>query len=270
MGRTDNYRVSKYFPWLFIVISLLIGLTGTVWGQELNLNQPESIFRQANGYYQKGDYSKAFDQYQQLIAAGYQSGNLYYNLANTYYKLGQKGMAVLYYEKAHRLIPSDADLKANLNYVKNKTENLKGPWHYELRHYLAYLATIDLWAITGLIMFFMLISLFVYALLFPQKLRNDEGQFKPFWLTGMISVGILLFLTISLGTITFLEQTHTRAVMIGQSADVRFEPNITGTLYYQLKEGSLVEIITEKENWFLVKRPDGKRGWVEKRNLERI
>jgi SH3-like domain-containing protein len=32
----------------------------------------------------------------------------------------------------------------------------------------------------------------------------------------------------------------------------------------------VVNILEEKEGWALIKRPDGKRGWVEQKNLTRI
>ena len=70
--------------------------------------------------------------------------------------------------------------------------------------------------------------------------------------------------------ITAREQSKTQAVATNESADVLFEPNSTATLYYELKEGAVVYIVEEKDGWDLIKRPDGKRGWVKKKNLTRI
>jgi len=41
-----------------------------------------------------------------------------YNLANSYARAGKPGLAVLNYERAALLAPNDADIKANLEYVR--------------------------------------------------------------------------------------------------------------------------------------------------------
>ena len=41
-----------------------------------------------------------------------------YNLANSYARAGKPGLAVLNYERAALLAPNDADINANLEYVR--------------------------------------------------------------------------------------------------------------------------------------------------------
>jgi tetratricopeptide (TPR) repeat protein len=254
-----------------MVTLILVSFSVNVFGQKPpDLKNPRSLFYLANGYYQKHEYQKALDLYLQMISIGYRSGNLYYNLGNTYYKLGQRGMAVFNYEKAQRLIPADADLKANLAYMKDKSDDSKGPWYHEFNHYLSYLATPDQLLVIGSIFFFLLIGLIIYLMLFPQRIRNGENRLKPIWLTGLLVFGIVLIFTAAVAALTIREQYRPQAVMIRGSAEVRFEPNPGATLYYQLKEGAKVYIAGEKDNWLLIKRPDGKRGWVEKKYLEKI
>src|ERR1700734_1939106 len=49
--------------------------------------------------------------------AGYSAAGLY-NLANSYARAGKPGLAVLNYERAALLAPDDADINANLEYVR--------------------------------------------------------------------------------------------------------------------------------------------------------
>ncbi len=271
MAKTNILGLIKRISPLLTATLLLTVFTINVGGQEPQvLKNPQSLFYQANGYYQKHDYQKALDLYRQLDSAGYQSGNLYYNLGNTFYKLGQKGMAIFYYEKAQRLIPGDADLRANLSYMQDKIGDIKGPWYYELNHYLSYLATIDQLLMISSIFFFALMALIIYIILFPQKIRTGEQKLKPLWLGGLIVFGVMLILTLTVTVLTIRQNSQAQAVMIKSSAEVRFEPNPNATLYYQLKEGTTVDIIGAKDGWLFVKRPDGKRGWVEQQNLEGI
>ena len=174
MANNQKPHLLKYIHWAIITVLLLLSFSSAVFGIELfKPENPAALFKQANGFYQKGEYNKAADIYQQMITSGYKSGNLYYNLGNTYYKLGQKGMAILYYEKAKRLIPGDADLKANLAYVRDKTDQaVKGAWYHELGQFLAYLTTLDLLTVISSILFFILFALIIYMVLFPQKIKN--------------------------------------------------------------------------------------------------
>jgi tetratricopeptide (TPR) repeat protein len=275
MANNHAIRLPKYIQCAILTVFLLFGLSWASPGLELlkpeKTAKPETVFQQANGFYQKGDYRNAAALYRQLADSGYASGNLYYNLGNACYKMGQKGLAILYYQKAQRLIPGDADLKANLSYVQDKIgQSGRGTWVYELNHFLAYLATIDQWAVIGSVLFFILCGLIIFVVLFPQKIRNGDGRWQPLWLYGLLSIGILFLISLSITFLTARELSKVQAVAISQSAEVRFEPNPAATLYYELKEGAVVNIVEEKDGWALIKRPDGKRGWVEQKNLARI
>ena len=67
--------------------------------------------------YEKGDYQQAITRFQALVQAGVRNGKLYYNLGNAYMKKGDLGRAVLWYERAARLIPRDPDLNFNRDYA---------------------------------------------------------------------------------------------------------------------------------------------------------
>jgi hypothetical protein len=58
---------------------------GTIYAQ----NSP-GLFAEGNQYYRNGHYEEALQTYLNIMQNGYESGALYYNIGNTYYK--QKSM----------------------------------------------------------------------------------------------------------------------------------------------------------------------------------
>ena len=83
-----------------IIISLLLLLSFSVFSQT-----NENPFEKATQYYDQGEYQNAIDQYKSILKSGKESSALYYNLANTYYKLNHVPESIYYYEKALQLNP---------------------------------------------------------------------------------------------------------------------------------------------------------------------
>ena len=82
--------------------------------------ESENIFAEANKLYQENDYEKASEKYQLLLNSGAESAALYYNLGNAQFQLGQLGPAILYYEKAKRIDPTDKDVSYNLKLANSR------------------------------------------------------------------------------------------------------------------------------------------------------
>jgi tetratricopeptide (TPR) repeat protein len=203
---------------LLMAVTTFTANAQTVFGAPVSKNKLQSQFYQANDFYEKGQFQSAVDSYQKLLESGYESGNLYYNLGNAYFKLGNKGQAILYYEKARRLIPSDADLKANLAYAG--ANGATGDWKVELINTLAYLAPVNqLFTFTS-VGFFLLSGLMIYLILFQSQVRTDENKLKGIWLGAMLTIGFLFAVSIALTTLTVIEHNQRQAVALQTDASV--------------------------------------------------
>ena len=82
--------------WAMIILAALI-LPSVARSQNPELTSAEQAYR-------GGDYAKGAEQYQTVLSRGLASGEIYYNLGNCYYKLGQYGRAILNYKRAERLL----------------------------------------------------------------------------------------------------------------------------------------------------------------------
>lgn len=84
------------------------------------------LAKRADQAYQNEDYQLAAELYQQVLKNEGQSADIYYNLGNAQYRLGHTAQAILNYERALRLDPTDSDAKTNLEFVNQRIVDKKG------------------------------------------------------------------------------------------------------------------------------------------------
>ncbi len=269
-----NYRAAIRTSLILVIITCvmaIISATSPALAADgaASLN-PAALFHQANGWYEKGDYQQTIALYRRLEKSGLVSGNLYYNLGNSYFKIGQPGRAIYYYEKARRLIPGDSDLLANLAYVTGTIGVEPSSWTTDLWDWLTHRLPAEQSAMGASIGLFLLMALIVWAVLAPGSVRSGDGRgFRLHWLipAGLAAV-IMLVYTLFFG-LTLFDQFQPQAVAV-QAVTVRFEPSSEATGYFQLPEGSRVWVLNSNSGWRLIRRSDNKRGWVEAAALAQL
>lgn len=74
----------------------------------------------ADSAYLTDHYKEAAALYTAAIDSLGPSSDLYYNLGNTMFRLGKPGQAILAYERALRLDPTNSDARANLEFVNSR------------------------------------------------------------------------------------------------------------------------------------------------------
>ncbi len=266
------YRNRIWISLLTIALPFL--LFEVTWVKAQNhspFSNPAALFYQAGNFYEKGDYQTAAQLYNTLIQKGYESGPLYFNLANTYYKLGRKGEAILFYEKAKQLMPGDADLRSNLEFALRSVDEGHPGWQREFYQSLVSLSSLENLMIFSSSLFFIAALFLSLILLFPMGFQDQpSGKLKSWCLATLIGIGTLFLFSLSLTIITGLDHQNPKAVAVRSGGEVKFEPNLQSTTYYQLHEGSRVRILEEKQGWKLIQRRDGKLGWIENKFLARI
>lgn len=103
----------------------------------------------ADSCYRQGNYQQAISDYKALLRQGV-SSDLYYNLGNAYYRSDSLAQAILNYERAYRLSPSDADVKFNLQFARSKTIDKITPesdnFFVALYRDVVTFANVDTWA----------------------------------------------------------------------------------------------------------------------------
>lgn len=80
-----------------------------------------NIIARADSAYMADDFLNAAVLYQQAIDSLGPSAERYYNLGNAYYRAKMPGMAIVSYERALRLQPTNKDILENLEFVNSTT-----------------------------------------------------------------------------------------------------------------------------------------------------
>jgi tetratricopeptide (TPR) repeat protein len=77
-------------------------------------------FSAANDLYAQGKFTQAAAAYEKILQAGGRSAPLLFNCGNAEFKAGHLGKAIAAYRQAERLTPLDAELRANLAFVRTQ------------------------------------------------------------------------------------------------------------------------------------------------------
>jgi tetratricopeptide (TPR) repeat protein len=246
---------------LFLWLALVLSGAGSSRAQTTEVRSVEQVFGQANAAYKEGRYDAAIEDDKKIIATGFESGNLYYNLGNSYFKKGEMGQAVLNYERALGLIPHDSDARSNYGYVLSSmglSPALFGNRFERLAQRLFEGLAMDALTVFLSVSYILIVLVLIGFLYIP--------GFKKTGRIILVVLAVLLVLSaVSLNRRIRLFRHG--AIVITKEAKAQFEPVEGATTYFKLAEGQKVETIEESGNWFKVRRPDGKTGWVDKSAL---
>lgn len=225
------------------------------------------LFDQANADYQNQKFDSAIEEYRHLLQQGIRHGALYYNLGNAYWKKGERGNAILYYERGLRLLPRDEDIKANLSYAKGEIA-IEGKIHAESKGFLEKIAEVftgkialrELVTVTVAFYWILIGFLLLWVALAPQR-----TLFKP-WLVTLLTFSILLA---GLTGLKEYDLAQAAAVILEKEVVLRAGPGDDFQAQATLPEGLVVRIVRQSKGWIEVRLGD-LQGWVLQNSAERI
>lgn len=226
-------------------------------------------FNAANQFYQQEQYEKALTEYLAILQAGQESGALYFNIGNAYYKLDKYGQARLYYERAAVLLKNDEALSDNLELLKHSlVDKIPASPQFILFEWrdlvLGFFSARLLTWITAFVFF----TLLLLSALRRHALRR--AQFNRFR-KAFISIIILFLFTIFIFIQKiYLLETEEFGVILAPTVTALAEPKLSGTEVFVIHEGTKVRIERYSDEWLEIKLADGKTGWLQKNNLEII
>jgi tetratricopeptide (TPR) repeat protein len=225
---------------------------------------------EADSAYIQGDYLTAIGIYESIIENQGVNATLYMNLGNCWLKRDEVAKAILCYERAYLIDPSDPDVKFNLELARTKTVDKVNQVNqlFIVVWFKKLLAVLDVngWAIMTVILFAAAI-LFTGVLLFSKKraLRKISFSFSVFFL--LLSILSFIFATTQMGNI----RNRDTAIIMSPSVTVKSTPTSSGTDLFIIHEGRKVQILdSSMKEWVEIRLEDGNTGWVPVNVMEII
>jgi Bacterial SH3 domain./Tetratricopeptide repeat. len=249
---------------MFAIILIIFFGTQVIYGYN-----SDSLWTKGNDSYSLGEWTNALLNYEQIEKNGKVSPQLYYNIGNTYFKLGNKGKAILYYERAIKLNPSYKDAINNLQIVSLQTldkiekvpEFVLITWIKEIRNSI----NSNTWAWLGII-FLVILSLLLLMYRFSSYMGVRKFSF--------ILSCIMLFLVVASFSFSINLRLHANsienAIVLSPVSNIKSAPNTTGNNLFILHEGTKLTILEDIGPWKKIELEDGRQGWIDSSTIEII
>ena len=219
------------------------------------------LLKKAETAYEKREYKKAVEAYEELLKDGYTSYKLYYNLGNAYYRNHQLGKAIYNYERAKKLDHNDEDVKNNLTLAYTKTidkiEVKENFFISAVKTNVLSSFTTTTWAwmtIGASVLFFLFLYLFLAG-------PNVFVKRTSFFVSIVVLIGFFIIYFLGNSAKNAKEQNNF-AIITAAETKVFTEPTATSASKFGLHEGTRVRIVELNADWVLIKLENGNEGWL--------
>jgi tetratricopeptide (TPR) repeat protein len=218
-------------------------------------------FAEANQAYSEGRFQEAADGYQSLVASGRWNANLFYDLGNAWFRLGDFGKAILNYERALALDPHHPEASANLRLARDEARALELRTSGMERY--AALATPTQYTVAAAIaLWFVLFG--VTRLFFSQ--RRSAGRLALIAFAAVVcALSIFALYTLENGA-----QGSALAIVTGKDIEARLATADNASSVLTLPAGSEVKVLSERGDWVYAALPNEQRGWIPAKSVERV
>lgn len=212
-------------------------------------------------FYTESKYQEALDVWLELYNNGYRSPSLLYNIGNAYFKTSNLPGAILFYERARLLKPSDENINYNLSIARSmivdRFDEIPVLFFVRWYNFISLLISANGWALISLvsfILFLVLLSVYLYSSQYHLKVIS-------FW----ISIFCIL-LTVASLSFTFRNKSlvyeSREAIIFTPSVSGKSSPDARGTDLFVIHEGTKVSIEDTVGEWHEIRLSDGNKGWV--------
>jgi len=232
-------------------------------------SEADELMSRANQLYQEDKFDESIVLYETILNNGLISENLYYNLGNSYFKMGQTGKAILNYERALKIDPGNEDVEYNISIVKARTtDNIREvPKLFIVEWWEGFLAAFSTttWLLIVVAVYIML--LIFLGIYFTGK----TGRLQRLgFLGGSVCLAALIISIILLVSHVNRVTSSEYGVLIEAEYAVKQSPSSSSSDVFIIHEGLKFSIEDKVNEWSRIRLSDGKVGWLPSGTFEVI
>jgi tetratricopeptide (TPR) repeat protein len=235
------------------IILAVVFLVGNIFAADVATD-----FTAANKLYAEGKFADAAKAYESMLQTGAQSPALLFNCGNAEFKAGNIGKAIVALQRAEWLAPRDAEIRANLGFVRNQVPGTT----LRASHWQSWLGTLTLneWTWLAVLAFWLTFILLALKQLRPAlaaRLKNAT------W----ICLGLTIFSGAILGVQAAGHFSSATAVVIIAEATARSGPFEDAQSAFTAHNGAELSVLGEHDGWVQVADATGKSGWLSAKQV---
>ncbi len=235
---------------------------------EVRASSPLELFEQGNTAYEESRYDDAASAYEQILQYGVRDARVHYNLGNARFKAGHLGIAILHYERALRLDPTDPEARENLEFarglIRDRIDAPEIPYPV-----LAVRTWLDTKSPGVTAIVFLLIYVTAATLLGALALARGSVWRQSLaygalvaWIVAAMCGGALYY--------RVNQMRADRAIVMEDLLEVRSGPAADNTVLFTVHEGTGLEIRNRLGDWYQISLPNALSGWVPAEGVERV
>lgn len=230
----------------------------------------DSLWSKGVQAYTDGRWSECTESLKALESVGVVSPELYYNLGNAYFKSGDYPHAILYYERTLKISPSFEDARINLDFANSLIrDKIDAVPEFVLKSWarkVCYLMPSDFWALISIVLFAAALALFLVFRLGASRGLRRTGFY--------CSIVALILSASSFGMARWQRNSYLRAdgaIVMKPVASVKSSPSRDSSKdLFVLHEGTKVTVLDTVGEWKNISLSDGRQGWIEESDMEKI
>lgn len=248
---------------------ILLLLSVSMQANAQTADYPDSLWTVGTQAYLDGRWTEACDAWSSISALGIESCELYYNIGNSYFKMGDYSHAILNYERARRLDPSDADVAHNLEFansmIQDKIEVIPDIFFEAWGRKVCWKLPSDTWTVMFFLFFALALGCGVVFFLSGGRRR------KICFYSGIV---LLLVALLCVDFAQWQKSDYikdTSAIITRAVTSVKSSPSReSSTDLFILHEGTKVKVLDTVGDWNNIELSDGRQGWIKGSDIEMI
>ena len=252
-----------------IIIILLTLLALPVMASNANIDR-------ANQAYKQELYNEALKLYLQEAEKTGVSSALYCNIGDTYYRLKDNVHAVLFYERALLLDPSNNDARFNLDFVRSKMQlpdDAGDSWFSNWVDQMVSRLSSNTWAVIAIITFLLFLAGVAVYMFMDNVLMRKIGFFG-----GAVVLVLSILANLAAFHVYHKATGGNGAIVMPEKvvlSKAPREPRDKDQEAFELQQGTRVEIVDTivdptTGKWLQVSTAGGHKAWINAKDIEVI